>query len=135
MLVIRITPGSAAPIYQQIVTQVRHAVATGTVAEGDLLPSVRALAEQLLINPNTAAKAYGELSKDGIVEGLPGRGLVVAPRRTGSGLTRAERLRRLDPLATQLLHEAIALDLTPDDVRAILDKKWKALEVDAGRTA
>src|SRR3954470_11236076 len=129
MLNIRITPGSTAPIYQQITTQVRHAVATGAIAEGELLPSVRALAELLLINPNTVAKAYADLSKDGLVESIPGKGLAIAPRRAGMGLTRAERLRRLDPAVTQLIHDAVALDLTPDDVRVILDKKWKALEV------
>jgi GntR family transcriptional regulator len=133
MLTIRITPGSPAPIYQQITTQVRHAVATGTVQEGDLLPSVRALAEQLLINPNTVAKAYADLSKDGLIESQPGKGLAIAPRRAGMGLTRAERTRRLDPAITQLLHDAIALDLSPDDVRAMLDKKWKALELEAGK--
>ena len=133
MLNIRITPGSTAPIYQQITTQVRHAVATGAIGEGELLPSVRALAEQLLINPNTVAKAYTDLSRDGLVEALPGKGLVVAPRRTGMGLTRAERLRRLDPAVTQLVHDAIALDLTSEDVRAILERKWKALELEAER--
>ena len=131
MLNIRITPGSTAPIYQQITTQVRHAVATGAIIEGELLPSVRALAEQLLINPNTVAKAYADLSKDGLVESLPGKGLAVAPRRAGMGLTRNERMRRLDPVLTQLIHDAIALDLTSGDVRAILERKWKALEVDA----
>jgi GntR family transcriptional regulator len=125
---LRITPGSAAPIYQQIVSQVRHAIVSAAVAEGDLLPSVRALAEQLLINPNTVAKAYAELSKDGLVETLPGRGLAVARRRAGMGLTRAERLRRIDPLATQLLHEAVALELSPGDLHEVLARKWKALE-------
>jgi GntR family transcriptional regulator len=125
---LRITPGSPAPIYQQIVSQVRHAIVTAAVLEGDLLPSVRALAEQLLINPNTVAKAYGELSKDGLVETLPGRGLAVAARRAGLGLTRAERLRRIDPLVTQLLHEAVALELSADDVRDLFAKKWKSLE-------
>ncbi len=135
MLSIRITPGSPAPIYQQITTQVRHAVATGAVAEGELLPSVRALAEQLLINPNTVAKAYADLSKDGLLETVPGKGLAIAPRRAGMGLTRAERVRRLDPVVTQLLHDAIALDLSPDDVQSLLEKKWKALEANAGRPA
>jgi GntR family transcriptional regulator len=133
MLTIRITTGSPAPIYQQITTQVRHAVATGAIAEGELLPSVRALAEQLLINPNTVAKAYADLSKDGLIESLPGKGLAVAPRRTGMGLTRGERLRRLDPSITQLLHDAIALDISCDDVCALIDKKWKTLALEAGK--
>jgi GntR family transcriptional regulator len=129
---LRITPGSTAPIYQQIVSQVRHAIVSGAVAEGALLPSVRVLAEQLLINPNTVAKAYGELSKDGLVEPLPGRGLSVTPRRAGMGLTRGERLRRIDPVVTQLMHEAVALELTEEEVRELLAKKWKALEEAVG---
>jgi GntR family transcriptional regulator len=125
---LRITLGSTTPIYQQIVSQVRHAIVSGAVGTGELLPSVRSLAEQLLINPNTVAKAYGDLSKDGLVETLPGRGLAVAARRAGMGLTHSERLRRIDPLVTQVMHEALALELTPEDVRELLEKKWKALE-------
>jgi GntR family transcriptional regulator len=130
---LRITPGSAAPIYQQIVSQIRHAIALGLAAEGDSLPSVRSLAEQLLINPNTVAKAYSDLSKDGLIEAQPGRGMSVAPRRAGLGLTRPERLRRIDPLATQLVHDAIALDLSAADVQEILAHKWKALEAGIGK--
>jgi GntR family transcriptional regulator len=129
---LRITPGSPAPIYQQIVSQVRHAIVTDAVARGELLPSVRALAEQLLINPNTVAKAYAELSRDGLLETLPGRGLAVAARRAGMGLTRPERLRRIDPLVTHLLHEAVALELTADDVRELFARKWKSLEETVG---
>ena len=129
---LRITPGSTAPIYQQIVSQIRHAIVTGAVPEGDLLPSVRALAEQLLINPNTVAKAYAEISKDGLVETLPGRGLAVAARRAGMGLTHSERLRRINPLVTQLLHEAVALELSEDDVRELFATKWKSLEDTVG---
>jgi GntR family transcriptional regulator len=125
---LRITPGSSAPIYQQIVSQIRHAIISGAVSSGDLLPSVRSLAEQLLINPNTVAKAYADLSKDGLVETLPGRGLAVTARRAGMGLTRGERLRRVDPMVEHLMHEAVALELTPEDVQELLAKKWKALE-------
>jgi GntR family transcriptional regulator len=124
---LRITPGSPAPIFQQIVSQIRHAIATSAVEEGTMLPSVRMLAEQLLINPNTVAKAYAELSRDGLLESQPGKGLAVAPRRAGMGLTRSERLRRIDPFITQLMHEAISLELSPEDVQGVLEKKWKAL--------
>lgn len=127
MFNVRITAGSPTPIYQQIVTQIRHAIATGALETGELVPSVRALAEQLLINPNTVAKAYNDLSKDGLLEPLPGRGLAVALRRAGLGLTKTERLRRLDPLLSQLLHEAITLDLTPEDLHDALNKKFKSL--------
>src|SRR4051794_11559002 len=102
MLSLRITPNSPTPIYQQITTQLRHAITSHTLRPGDLLPSVRSLAEQLLINPNTVAKAYADLSKDGLLDSLPGKGLAVGSRRPGVGLTKAERLRRLDPLLSQL---------------------------------
>jgi GntR family transcriptional regulator len=92
-----------------------------------LVPSVRALAEQLLINPNTVAKAYNDLSRDGLLEPLPGRGLAVAPRRAGLGLTKSERLRRIDPLLAHLLQESVALELSADDIHDLLDKKWKSL--------
>jgi GntR family transcriptional regulator len=128
MFTVRIVPGSAAPIYQQIASQVRVAISGGVLGEGELLPSVRALAEQLLINPNTVAKAYADLSKDGLVDAIPGKGLAVAARRAGMGLTRAERLRRMDPLVTQLVHEAVSLELAPDDLQGLIDRKWKALE-------
>jgi DNA-binding transcriptional regulator YhcF (GntR family) len=72
-----ISPGSGSPIFRQIVDQVRLAAATGRLAPGDLLPSVRALAERLLVNPNTVAKAYGELSRDGIIETQQGRGVFI----------------------------------------------------------
>jgi len=133
MLTLRITPGSPSPIYQQITTQLRHAIATGGIAEGSLVPSVRALAEQLLINPNTVAKAYADLSRDGLLESMPGRGLAVAARRAGMGLTRAERVRRLDPALTQLLQEAVALEMSAEDLRDLLDKKWKALVAGNGK--
>jgi GntR family transcriptional regulator len=133
MFTFRITPGSPTPIYQQIATQVRHAISSGSLPPGELLPSVRALAEQLLINPNTVAKAYADLSRDGLLDSLPGKGLAVAAHRPGMGLTKAERLRRLEPLLAQLLHEAVALDFSPDELHDLLDKRWKALLPAAAR--
>ncbi len=127
MLNIRVTPGSSAPIYQQIVTQIHHAISSGAFEAGELIPSVRSLAEQLLINPNTVAKAYADLSKDGLLETFPGRGLAVAPRRAGMGLTKAERLRRIEPLLEQTVAEAVALELSPKELADLLEKKWKGI--------
>ena len=67
---LRISTGSSTPIFRQIVEQVRLAAAMGTLAAGDALPSVRALAERLVVNPNTIAKAYAELSREGVIEAL-----------------------------------------------------------------
>jgi GntR family transcriptional regulator len=78
---INITTGSGTPIYRQIVDQVRLAVATETVPAGHAMPSVRSLAEQLVLNANTVAKAYGELVRDGVLESHQGMGFFVAAHR------------------------------------------------------
>ena len=129
-LTFRISTGSATPIYRQVVDQVRHAVAVGLQQPGDPLPSVRTLAEQLVINPNTAAKAYGELVRDGLIEARPGRGYFVADRR--QIYSRAERLRRLEQALDAFLSETLVLNFTPAEIRAALDKKLAAIEPDAG---
>ena len=125
MISFRITPGSPSPIYQQIATQIRHAIATEALEPGDLVPSVRALAEQLLINPNTVAKAYADLSRDGLLEALPGKGLAVANHRPNLGMTKAQRLARLEPIVSQLLHEAVALHLSAEDLQQLIEKKFR----------
>ena len=93
---IAINTGSATPIYKQITDQVRLAVATGKLAVGDQLPSVRALAEELVINPNTVARAYTDLAREGLIESRAGRGVFVTRKR--KMFTREEGRRRLEPL-------------------------------------
>ncbi|QEG39674.1 GntR family transcriptional regulator [Roseimaritima ulvae] len=65
------------PIYEQLVRQVKYAVADGVLSSGQMIPSVRQLAQQLAINPNTIARAYGQLQTEQVLEPLRGRGLVV----------------------------------------------------------
>ena len=65
---------SGKPVYLQLVDQVRHAAASGTIREGDLLPSIRPLAEELRVNRNTVAKAYDELESQGVIQTVPGKG-------------------------------------------------------------
>ena len=78
---INIATGSSTPIYKQITDQVHLAVATGKLSVDEQLPSVRALAEQLVLNPNTVARAYAELAREGLVESRAGRGLFVIKKR------------------------------------------------------
>ena len=75
---IQITPGSDEPIYEQIVSQVGEAIAKGHIAAGDKLPAVRKLAEELVINPNTVARAYTILEQSGLVTTKTGSGTFVA---------------------------------------------------------
>lgn len=121
---IRVIPGSGAAIYRQIADQVRRAVASGELTVGDPLPSVRALAKELVVNPNTVAKAYAELNADGVLETQPGRGVFVAARRTV--FSEPERLRRLDEALETAINESIRLDFSSDEIldrmRAKLDQ-------------
>ncbi|MCA9219843.1 MAG: GntR family transcriptional regulator, partial [Planctomycetales bacterium] len=68
MIEFKITPGGNRPIYQQVVDQVRAAIVSGELSIGDPLPSVRGLAQQLVVNHNTVAKAFAELVRDGTLE-------------------------------------------------------------------
>jgi GntR family transcriptional regulator len=121
-----ITTGSEIPIYRQIVDQVRLAAATGVLAPGDALPSVRALAEQLLINANTVAKAYGELAQEGVVESRQSLGFFIAPRR--QIYSKSERLRRLRAAAGTFVRECVYLDFPAEQIIRAVDEQLNALE-------
>lgn len=107
MIRLRVTTGSSLPIYRQVVDQIRHAVAAGKLETGAALPSVRALASELVVNPNTIAKAYAQLVRDGVLESQRGRGYFVAQRR--DIYTRKERQRRLLEIMNPFLAEALTL--------------------------
>ena len=126
-LSIAILTGSDTPIYKQITDQIRLAVATGKLAVGDQLPSVRALAEEAVVNPNTVARAYGDLARDGLIESRAGRGVFVTRKRRV--FTREEGWRRIEPLIDGLIGEAMAMDFTRDELRDSFEKKlgrWKS---------
>ena len=110
----RIVAGSSTSIYRQIADQVARAVATGELPVGEPIPSVRALAKELVINPNTVVKAYADLVRDGIVETQAGRGYFVAKRR--QVYSKSERLRRLDEAIQGLINQAVSLDFSLDEV-------------------
>jgi GntR family transcriptional regulator len=123
---ISITTGANTSIYRQIVDQVRLAVATGDLAPGQAMPSVRGLAEELRINSNTVAKAYGELVRDGVLDSLQSKGFFVAQRR--QIYSKAERQRRLGQAVDAFIHEAVFLDFTADEIRKAVEEKLAALD-------
>jgi len=96
-MIIRVQPGLGVPIYLQIESQVKHAIAAGALKLDDALPSVRKLAAELRINPNTVARAYQNLERDGILRTVPGGGCYVNSQ--SPGLLKSEKLRRLRPIA------------------------------------
>lgn len=120
-----INTGSNSPIYRQITDQVRLAVTQGKLAVGDQLPSVRALAEDLVVNPNTVARAYGDLTREGLLESRAGRGVFITQKR--KVYSRAEGRRRLEPLLDTLVGEAMILDFKPEELREAFEEhlsKW-----------
>ncbi len=123
---ILISTGSDTPIYRQITDQVRLAVATARLAIGDQLPSVRSLAEELVVNPNTVARAYADLAREGLIESRTGRGVFVIRKR--KVFTREEGWRRLEPLIESLIGEAMAMDFSREELRGAFERKldqWK----------
>ena len=124
-LMIQIATGDPRAISKQIVDGVRMQIATGEIKIGSQLPSVRGLAQQLTINPNTVAKAYAELVGEGWLEARQGLGLFVAPPR--QRLSEAERDRRLDEALKRLVHEANALGIPGDEVLTRLTNEFRTL--------
>jgi DNA-binding transcriptional regulator YhcF (GntR family) len=123
---ISIATGAGAPIYRQIIDQVRLGVATGALPAGHGLPSVRSLAERLVINANTVAKAYAELVREGVLESRQSLGFFVAEKR--QIYSKVERLRRLRQAADTFIREAIVLDFSADEVRDAVDKRLATLK-------
>jgi GntR family transcriptional regulator len=125
-LMIQIATGDARSIGRQIVDAVRMKIATGDLTAGDQLPSVRGLAQQLLVNPNTVAKAYAELTAEGWLDSRQGLGLYVAPAR--QRLSDAERERRLGEAVQRFVHDVLPLDYSPKQVQERLATELRALQ-------
>src|ERR1035437_2280289 len=98
---LHITTNDGVPIYLQISNQVKYLVASGRLAAGDEIPPIRVLAHQLLVNPNTVARAYLELEREGVVQKRHGSGTYIS--NTGSPLARKERLKILAQRVDALL--------------------------------
>ena len=126
---VAISTGSKVPIYKQIADQVWQAVVTGKLVVGDQLPSVRTLAEELVVNPNTIAHAYADLTRDGLIESRAGRGVFITRKR--KVFTSEEAWRRLEPLIDAAIGEAMALDYTHLELKEAFEKKlgqWKQVK-------
>lgn len=121
-----VDPGNGVPIYDQIVRQVKYAIAQRTLRSGQLLPSVRQLSTQLAINPNTVARAFQQLQAEGIIETLRGRGVVVC---TGAvDVCRRDSKSHLSTRLEATLTEAIQGGMTPDEIRKSVDKTLQRLQ-------
>lgn len=118
---ISINTRDGTPIYQQIVEQVKLLLACGQIQVGDEMPAIRVLAEQLLINPNTVARAYRELEIEGIVEKRRTAGTFISSQ--GSLLSRKEKLKIITERVDLLLAEAKQMGLSLEEIQDLLNQR------------
>jgi GntR family transcriptional regulator len=116
----RIDSKSGVPYYRQIIEQVKFAVARGDLRPGDQLPTMRQLAVDLSINPNTVIRAYKEMEIEGLLETHQGSGTFLTDRKPE--INRLERQRMLDQIITDMLARASSYGLTLDEVLAGLQQ-------------
>lgn len=125
----QVFPTSGLPIYRQLVDQVRRHVASGQIAVGDFLPSVRQVALAIEVNHMTVSKAYSLLERDGVVELVRGQGMRVAARQAaGSNGSLRERQEQLMPLLRQVVAEAYQLSLNGGQVKTLFERAIKELD-------
>lgn len=114
-----IEPSSGVPIYEQIVRQIKFAVAEGRMVPGQLVPSVRDFAKQLAVNPNTIQRAFQQLQSEQVLEVLRGKGLLVCAGAVGP--CRAQRIQIITQQLSQVVQEGLSAGLVPDDLRAVFE--------------
>jgi GntR family transcriptional regulator len=128
-----VNTGSRLPIYQQLAQQIREGIARGELEAEAGLPSVRQLSRELLVNPNTVARAYTEVEREGLLVSRPGRGIYVAQPR--NDLTRAARDRRLTEHLDRWLTGAVHLGYSADEVLRLVTERVRRFRWNAGGAA
>lgn len=121
-----INPTNGLAIFDQIVRQVKFAVASGTLAPGDMVPSVRELAKELAVNPNTVVKAYRDLTSEGILEAVRGTGLNVTEDAVSH--CEKERLTLLRERIRHVLEEAHSSRLETGEIREMIENELTRME-------
>ncbi len=118
-----VNPHSGAPIYVQLVEEVKHALEVGTLRTGDRLPTVRGLASELTVAPNTVVKAYNELQRMGLIESRPGAGTVVVA--DAGKMIREQQIEDLYKRLSVLVRDAVGLGVTEDELWERLDAEFE----------
>jgi GntR family transcriptional regulator len=126
----RPNPSSGVPIYLQLMEQVRHGIETGALRPGDQLPGIRPLAEELVINPNTVAKAYRELEHDGVIELRHGAGAFVS--RTAIASKATEKMRAGQAMVAETIDRLRSRGVTDDEIRRLFEAELAGLSRKGG---
>ena len=118
-MIFRLNQSSGIPLYLQLMEQVKHAVETGALREGDQLPTIRKVAEDLVMNPNTVVRAYRELEHEGVLELKPGSGAFIKEPAEG----RARVIRKAQAVMESAVERLLLLGLTEDELRRAFENE------------
>ena len=118
-MIFHLNQSSGTPLYIQLMEQVKHAVETGALREGDQLPTIRKVAEELVVNPNTVVRAYRELEHEGILELKHGSGAFIKEPAGG----RARVIRKAQAVVQSAVERLMLLGLTEDELRRLFENE------------
>lgn len=124
-MLFRPNPSTGVPIYLQLMEQVKHGIETGALRPGDQLPGIRPLAEELVINPNTVAKAYRELEHEGVVELRHGAGAFVSPNARATKV--ADKVRAGQTIVAGAVEKLRARGMTDEEIRRLFEAELAGL--------
>jgi GntR family transcriptional regulator len=131
MTLFRLNPSAGQPLYQQVIQQIRHAIETGALRRGDVLPGIRTLAEELVVSPNTIAKAYSELEHEGLLEMRQGSGAFICVNRRTRLLT--QRIHAARARIREVIEELRDSGLHDDEIRRTFEVELLAPPVAASK--
>ena len=131
-MIIRPNPSTGVPIYLQLMEQVKHGIETGALKPGDQLPGIRPLAEELVINPNTVAKAYRELEHEGVIELRHGAGAFVSKNAGAKKIT--DKVRAGQAVVAAAIEKLRARGMTDDEIRRLFEAELAGLTRPGGQS-
>src|ERR1700722_14747562 len=118
-MVFRLNPQAGQPLYLQLMKQIRHAIETGVLQRGDLLPGIRTLAEEIVVSHTTVAKAYSELEHEGLLEMRQGSGAYVSGRSNNK--SRSERVRLAQESVRALVADLQRERFSAEEIRRLFE--------------
>jgi GntR family transcriptional regulator len=118
-MILKLNPQAGQPLYVQLMQQIRHAIETGVLQHGELLPGIRTLAEELVVSHNTVAKAYSELEHEGLLDLRHGSGAYVLARRGAK--SRTERVRLAQDRVRALIESLQQEGISEEEIRRLFE--------------
>lgn len=129
---LRVSPSSGVPIYLQLMEQIKHAIDVGAIREGEQLPTIRTVAEELAMNPNTVARAYRELEHEGVIEVRHGLGAFVTEPKISAA--KIAQIRKAGEVLRHAIEKGTALGLSESELRRVFEDELSRLQGNATPT-